>query len=67
MTLPHERSRAIAWARRFLLSLLDPKATPKVPRPIRDEARRVLRHYPLQYDLERAAKAAPDTFGQVDD
>jgi len=67
MTLPAERTRAVAWARRFLLSLLDPRETPRVPRPIRDEARRVLRHYPLDYDIQRAAREAPDTFGQVGD
>jgi hypothetical protein len=66
MTLPAQRTRAILWVRRFLLSLLDPRETPRVPRPIRDEARRVLRHYPLEHDIQRAATEAPDTFGQVD-
>lgn len=47
MTLPHEEWRAIASVRRFLYDLLDPKKTPRVPKAIRQEARRVSKHYPL--------------------
>jgi hypothetical protein len=47
MTLPEEEARAIAQVRTFLFSLLDPKQTPKVPREVRQQARRVLKHYPL--------------------
>lgn len=46
MTLPKERLTAIKQARDFLYSLLDPKETPGVPRRIRLEARRCLKHYP---------------------
>lgn len=46
MTLPDERIRAIKNTREFLRRLLDPKATPKVPKSIRTEAYWCLRHYP---------------------
>ena len=47
MTLPEEEARAIAATRTFLYALLDPKQTPRVPREVRQRARRVLKHYPL--------------------
>ena len=47
MSLPQEEWRAIANVRRFLYDLLDPKKTPRVPRAIRQEARRVCKHYPI--------------------
>lgn len=62
MTLPDERYRAVKYARDFLRSLLDPKLTPRVPRAIRRQALSVLRHYPGELDLERAAEKAPEVF-----
>jgi hypothetical protein len=56
MTLPDERTRAILQARQFLLDLMTPSETPRVPREIRDRARSVLRHYPLPYEVEVIAK-----------
>jgi hypothetical protein len=47
MTLPEEEARAIAATRTFLYALLDPKQTPRVPREVRQQARRVLKHYPM--------------------
>jgi len=47
MTLPEEEARAIAATRTFLYALLDPRQTPRVPREVRQRARRVLKHYPL--------------------
>lgn len=46
MTLPYEQDLAIANTRNFLLALLDPRRTPRVPRAIRLEARALLKHYP---------------------
>ena len=46
MTLPRERKNAIESTYRFLLDLLNPKKTPKVPRYIRDRAAAHARHYP---------------------
>jgi hypothetical protein len=65
MTMPDERSRAVRYARDFLRSLLNPKVTPKVPRSVRMEAYRVLRHFPADHDVNRAAKKLPDTWGAL--
>jgi hypothetical protein len=51
MTLPDERTRAVHAAREFLLDLLDPTKTPRVPRDIRLRAHSVLRHYPWSSDM----------------
>lgn len=55
MTLPDERLRALHAAREFLVALLYPAKTPKVPKDIRQWASRVLKHYPGPFDLERMA------------
>ncbi len=62
MTLPDERYRAVVMTRRFLLDLCNPQHTPRVPKLIRDTAKSMLRHYPTDYDMNRAADAAPDVF-----
>ena len=54
MTLPHERFAAISRTRAFLGALIDPKRTPGVPKPIRDDARRCLKHYPTTLDMDEA-------------
>jgi len=56
MTVPSERVQAINNTREFLLRLLDPKKTPRVPRSIRKEASRCLRHYPHVFDMCDVAK-----------
>jgi hypothetical protein len=53
MTLDVERLRAIREARRLLLDLIDPKATKRLDRPLRNRALWILRHYPWDLDLER--------------
>lgn len=62
MTLPDERYRSIQQARRLLEELCDPKMTPRVASGIRDRARGALRHYPSDWDMDRAAHAAPGVF-----
>jgi len=62
MTLPDERYRSIRYARDFLRALLDPKQTPRVPRDIRLRALRVLRHFPHDYEMEKAAENTPSVF-----
>lgn len=62
MTMPDERLRAVNLAREFLYDLLDPKKTPRVPRDIRGRAKSVLRHYPMQGEIEQAAELAPALF-----
>ena len=63
MTLPVERKHAVKNTEQFLLSLCDPKQTPRVPREVRDRARSLLRHYPTDLYMEMAAEQAPDVFG----
>jgi len=67
MTLPDERTRAVLYTQSFLIRLLSPKATPKVPKKIRMEALRLLRHYPHGYELDYASRHLPSVFGRVND
>jgi hypothetical protein len=59
VTLPDERYRAVVQTQRFLLRIL---TTPRVPKAVKDEARSMLRHYPSDYDMNRAAEGAPEVF-----
>lgn len=56
MTLPHEEAYAIARTRQFLLDLLNPKATPRVPREIRRRAHVLSKHYPVLPTVEQAQR-----------
>jgi len=60
MTLPDERYQAIRQTRQFLRDLQDRSIYPRVPRSVRAEAYRLLRHYPGDYDLDRLAEKSPD-------
>jgi len=51
MTLPIERTYAVRNTEQFLLDLCNSKKTPRVPAGVREQARRLLRHYPTKYDL----------------
>lgn len=62
MTLPHERVRSLHAARRLLFDLLDPKATPRVPREVRRYASRVLKHYPADHEIEQLATCGLQAF-----
>jgi hypothetical protein len=62
MTLPDERYRAVMRARELMYALMDPKKTPGVPKTVREQARGVLRHYPSDWDMDRASEASPDVF-----
>ena len=66
MTMPNERRWAIKNTEIFLRDLMDPKKTPRVPKSIRKEAYRCLRHYPGDYYMDEAAKEAPKVFGDWD-
>jgi hypothetical protein len=62
MTLPIERTNAVLRTRQFLLDLCNPSKTPRVPKHVREDARRLLKHYPSRYDM-----AYPeDRFEKVD-
>ena len=57
MTLPYERTRAVVNAREFLFRLSTPyieNGIKRIPAAVRDEARRLLRHYPSVVDLKYA-------------
>ena len=61
MTLPDERFRAVRHTQQFLVRLAG-GGYPRVPKAVRAEAGQLLRHYPLEYDMNRAARGAPEVF-----
>ena len=70
MTMPNERQLAIKNTRIFLLGLMDPKKTPRVPKEIRQRAYSCLRHYPGGYYLDVLATKSPsilETPNPIDD
>jgi hypothetical protein len=56
MTLPHKEAYAIARTRQFLFDLLDPKATPRVPKAVRKRAHTLSKHYPLLPTVQQAQR-----------
>jgi hypothetical protein len=65
MTLPIERYSSVNQTREFLLDLCNPSITPKVPKVIRQRASSLLRHYPSNYDMERACEPQNELFEPV--
>jgi hypothetical protein len=65
MTLPDERYRAMRCGYQFLIELCNPQATPKVPRAVRERARSILRHYPVNYHFDMIAEALPKEFSKT--
>jgi hypothetical protein len=55
MTLPAERTRSVVKTREFLIRLSSPYGggIKGVPSLVRAEARRLLRHYPMWFDMGR--------------
>ena len=66
VTMPNERRYAVNHTRQFLLDLLDPKKTPRVPSAVRKEAGRCLKHYPGEYIMLKVSEEAPGLFGEWD-
>lgn len=65
MTLPDERYRAVMWAKRFLESVAyDRKNYPRISKAIRGEAHSILRHFPSEYDMNKASQTSPDIFAE---
>lgn len=65
MTLPDERYRSVLWAKRFLESIAyDRKNYPRISKTIRGEAHSILRHFPSEYDMNRASEKAPEVFAE---
>lgn len=65
MTLPYERTRAVVQTEEFLKELVDPAKTPRVPRSVRMQAARLLRHYPCKYLMEQVAERDERTTGAL--
>lgn len=53
MTRPYERTRAVVQAHEFLVEI---SRDTSLPEPIRNEAHRLLRHYPSKNDVLLAGK-----------
>lgn len=53
MTMPDEMFNAIRNARHFMMALMDPKQTPKIPKEIRKRARDRLKHFPSEYEIKQ--------------
>ena len=64
MTLPDERYRAVVQTAKFLQSLSYSSEIKRVPLAVRQEARRLLRHYPSEYDMMKTAQTSPDVFAE---
>ena len=45
------------------MDLRDPKKYPRVPGAVREQANRLLKHYPSKFDMDLASESAPDVFG----
>ena len=65
MTMPDERYRALKQSKKLLEELCDPGKTPRVPSIIRDRARGILRHYPMDSDLDNLAEHCPELLEKV--
>jgi hypothetical protein len=58
MTMPDERTRAVWYVRDFLVALATPSASggfKGIPQGVRDQAHRLLKHYPTPIDLRGSA------------
>ena len=64
MTIPIEKNYALENTRQFLRDLLDPKKTKRVPRVIREQAYRCLKHFPSPSDVQELAKKCPKIIGR---
>jgi hypothetical protein len=53
MTVPAERTRAVILARDFLVALACPSGIKRIPTAVRQQARSLLKHYPIWADLGR--------------
>lgn len=56
MTMPEEMFQAIRNARHFMVALMDPKQTPKVPKEVRKRARDRLKHFPSEFEVNELEK-----------
>lgn len=64
MTLPDERYRSLVYTKKFLIDLLSPHMTPRVPKNIRQRAHGLLCHWPDDYHLELMTEEMPQHFAK---
>ena len=64
MTISSERYQAVLRTEKFLLSLCDPKATPRVPSVVRQQARSLLKHYPGEFYMDIVSEKVAEHFGK---
>ena len=50
--LPEEEYHSLKETYKFLCHLIDPQKTPRVAKPIRDQARHLLKNYPVRRTLD---------------
>jgi hypothetical protein len=67
VTTPVERTWAVQNTERFLMDLLDPKKTPRIPKAIRRRAASMLRHFPSKYYRDKPQELAPEVWGEPRD
>jgi hypothetical protein len=60
MTLPDERYRSVMETKKFLESILNTRSG--LSKDMKEQARWCLRHYPSEYDLDRASEGSPEIF-----
>lgn len=51
--IPEEEYHSIKETYKFLCDLIDPKKTPNIPKSIRDNAKKCLKHYPVRESHRR--------------
>ena len=56
MTLPDEEYYSLVAVKNFLYDLMNPAHTPNVPLEIRERARRLIKHFPMQHRLNEMYK-----------
>ncbi|WP_323182914.1 BPSL0761 family protein [Paraburkholderia sp. CNPSo 3076] len=64
MTTPYERTRTVVQTREFLEKLASGDA-PVNHQKVQEEAIRLLRHYPLDFDLEISSTALPSVWASL--
>lgn len=56
MTLPNEEYNSLVAVKNFLYDLMNCAHTPGVPSDVRDRARRLIKHFPMQHRLNEIYK-----------
>jgi len=65
MTIPFERTRALIETKQFLEQLLVPEDSPGVPDWAREQARKLLRHYPTYSNIDFLHRVLPHLYAPI--